>query len=256
MRSDTRRQADGFRRILFPRSGPHERGGTRLPDVPGAGHIFSHDDSYDAGRSHVRASLAGRGRRRISVPRAGGRRAGFEEAGCLHAPRRGRGSPRRDLGGAPEGPRPRSTAVPPDRACAPPGVARTSLRPGLSPPASVARRRARGEGLPRPASADAEWRARRGRGSAARARVGRARERARGNQREERGAVAPHVVRRISAERRVRIQRRPDSELRAGGRCHRRDGSVAAPGGRRRGSRWAHCRRAIHGLERIPRREE
>ena len=71
---------------------------------------------------------------------------------------------------------------------------------------------------------------------------------------QERRALAQDGVRRISAQRRVRLQRRPDRELRPRRRRDRRDGGAAAPGGGRRRRRGPDRRRAVDGLERIPRR--
>ena len=113
--------------------------------------------------------------------------------------------------------------------------------------------RARGAGLSRPRAtleqpSDAQG------GGGHRGGFRRARARVVGNDGPRRRAVARRRVGRIPPQRRVRLQRRPDGELRTRGGRHRRGRGAA-----HRDHQWSggrDCGRAIDGRQRLPGREE
>ena len=174
---------------------------------------------------HLPSPLAGRGGRGVPVPASRRRGDRPEEERPVSAPRRGRGPARRDLGAAASRTRRRPRDVPAECADADSRRAWQHVRAGISAADAARGRGARGQELPRHAPAHGAGRARRGGVAAARARIGRARDDAQPHRRKDRRAVAPHGVRRLSAQRRLRIQRRTDGELRSRRRRDRRVGA-------------------------------
>ena len=172
------------------------------------------------------APLAGRGRRRVPVPASRRRRAGREEERPVSAARRGRGPARRDLGAAAARarPRPRDASGRARGRGSSPGSARCSGRAFCCRCCSP-RRGARSRATSTCTGA------RRGARRARRSRCTLARESAEHATTlnhdlwKDRRAVASHGVGRLSAQRRLRIQRRTDGELRSRRRRDRRVGA-------------------------------
>ena len=201
----------------------------------------------------VARSLAGRKRRRLPLPPA--RRVFLRrgEAGSLSQARRGRREAHYGLGGDLRRARGDGAAAQALLARAPAVLDRRQVRPGNAAFPAAARRGARGQGLHLPVPGKRS-RLDRGRGAAPGQGIGAPRRDPVEAVRPRRGAMALHQVRRFPAQRRLRIQRRSDGELRPRRRSRRRPGrGDLHHADRRRGN---DRRRPLHGFFRLPRRQE